>query len=191
MVLFYLGTSRLEGWWSPADALVQPDLLASYQPWLQAVSISLFASLWEESIFRAVPIACAALVGARYGRRGAWIWAAVVIQAVVFAAGHANYPQQPPYARVVELTLPALVWGVVYVRFGLVPTILAHFLYDLSLISSVLFASNAFVDQLVIVAVGAVPLAVVLRARRGGRRVGRGAGVGVQWGVEAARARRP
>lgn len=166
VVLFYLGTSRLDGWWSPADALVQPDLLATYQPWVQAVSISLFASLWEESIFRAVPIACAAIIGARLGRRNLWIWGAVILQAVVFAAGHANYPQQPPYARVVELTFPALAWGAVYVFFGLVPTILAHFLYDLALISSVLFASDAPFDQAVIVAVAAVPLLIVLRARR-------------------------
>ena len=171
VVLFYLGTQRLEGWWSPADALVQPDLLATYLPWLRAVSVALFASFWEESVFRAVPIACAALLGARYGRRGAWIWSAVVLQAVVFAAAHANYPQQPPYARVVELTAPALLWGVVYVHYGLVPTILAHFLYDLSLVSLVLFESRALVDQVVIVAVALAPLGVlfVARARAGTR----------------------
>ena len=168
VVLFYLGTSRLDGWWSPAEALVQPDLLATYMPWLQAVSVSLFASFWEESVFRAVPIACAALIGAKYGRRNLWIWGAVAVQAVVFAAGHANYPQLPAYARVAELSLPALAWGVVYVFFGLVPTILAHFLYDLALISSVLFASEAIIDQGVILLVASVPLAVVLWARRGG-----------------------
>jgi membrane protease YdiL (CAAX protease family) len=165
VVLFYLGTQRLDGWWSPADALVQPDLLATYQPWLEAVATAFFASFWEESVFRAVPIACAALLGQRFGRRGLWIWSAVALQAVVFAAGHANYPQQPPYARVIELTAPALLWGVVYVRYGLVPTIMAHFLYDLSLISIVLFESNAMIDQGVIVLVGLVPLAVVVRAR--------------------------
>ncbi len=165
VIFFYLGTQRLDGWWSPADALVQPDLLATYLPWLQAVSIALFASFWEESVFRAVPIACAALLGARYGRRGLWIGGAVLLQAVVFAAAHANYPQQPPYARVVELTGPALLWGIVYVRYGLVPTILAHFLYDLSLFSVVLFESDAPLDQAVIVAVALVPLAVVATAR--------------------------
>jgi membrane protease YdiL (CAAX protease family) len=171
VVLFYLGTQRLEGWWSPADALVQPDLLATYLPWLQAVSTSLFASFWEESVFRAVPIACAALLGARFGRVGLWVWGAVLLQAVVFAAAHANYPQQPPYARVVELTAPALLWGIVYVRYGLVPTILAHFLYDLSLFSLVLFESDALVDQAVIVGVALAPLAVVLvvRQRAGAR----------------------
>ena len=166
VVLFYLGTQRLEGWWSPADALVQPDLLATYLPWLQAVSVALFASFWEESVFRAVPIACAALLGARFGRANLWVWGAVVLQAVVFAAAHANYPQQPPYARVVELTAPALLWGSVYVRYGLVPTILAHFLYDLSLFSLVLFESDALADQVVIIALALAPLAVVLVARR-------------------------
>ncbi len=87
VVLFYLATSRLEGWWSPAEAVVQPDLLATPQPWLLAVSTSLFAAFWEESAFRAIPIACAALLGARYGRKSLWIWGAVALQAVVFAAG--------------------------------------------------------------------------------------------------------
>ncbi len=172
VVLFYLGTSRLDGWWSPAESLVQPDLLATYQPWLLAVSNSLFAAFWEESLFRAVPIACAALIGARYGRPGAWIWITIAAQAVVFAAAHANYPQQPAYARVIELTLPALVWGVVYLYYGLIPTILAHFTYDLALFSIPLFASDApgiGFDRAVVILVGLLPLGIVLFARRKGR----------------------
>ena len=168
VVLFYLATSRLEGWWSPAEAVVQPDLLATAQPWLVAVSTALFAAFWEESAFRAIPIACAALLGARYGRRSLWIWGAVVLQAVVFAAGHANYPQQPAYARLVELTFPALLWGVVYLYFGLVPTILSHFTYNLSLLSIPLFASSApgiLLDRVVVVAAGLAPLLIVASAR--------------------------
>lgn len=172
IVLFYLGTSRLTGWWTPASPQVQPDLLATYQPWLGAVSVSLFAALWEESVFRAIPIAAAALIGARFGKRSAWIWGAVALQAVVFAAGHANYPQQPPYARVAELTLPAFGWGVIYLYFGLVPTILTHFLYDLALFSSLLFTAEGpgiLMDRGVIILAGLLPLAIVLRARMGGR----------------------
>ncbi len=168
VVLFYLATSRLEGWWSPAEAVVQPDLLATPHPWLLAVSTSLFAAFWEESAFRAIPIACAALLGARYGRKSLWIWGAVALQAVVFAAGHANYPQQPAYARVVELTAPALLWGVTYLHFGLVPTILTHFTYNLSLSSIPLFASSApgvLLDRVAVVAIGLAPLLVVAWAR--------------------------
>ena len=168
VVLFYSATSRLEGWWSPAEAVVQPDLLATPQPWLLAVSTSLFAAFWEESAFRAIPIACAALLGERYGRKNLWIWGAVALQAIVFAAGHANYPQQPAYARLVELTVPALLWGVIYLYFGLVPTILTHFTYNLSLTSLPLFASSApgiLIDRAAVVAVGLAPLLVVARAR--------------------------
>ena len=168
VVLFYLATSRLEGWWSPAEAVIQPDLLATAQPWLVAVSTALFAAFWEESAFRAIPIACAALLGARYGRKGLWIWGAVVLQAVVFAAGHANYPQQPAYARVVELAVPALIWGVIYLYYGLVPTILSHFTYNLSLLSIPLFASSApgiLLDRVVVVAAGLAPLLIVVGAR--------------------------
>ena len=169
VVLFYLATSRLDGWWTPAEAVVQPDLLATAQPWLVAVSNSLFAAFWEESAFRAIPIACAALIGARYGRKNLWIWGAVALQAVVFAAGHANYPQQPAYARLVELTAPALLWGVIYLYFGLVPTILSHFTYNLSLFSLPLFASSApgiFLDRVLVVAAGVAPLLVLAWARR-------------------------
>ena len=168
VVLFYLATSRLDGWWTPAEAVVQPDLLATPQPWIVAVSTSLFAAFWEESAFRAIPIACAALLGARYGRRGLWIWSAVALQAVVFAAGHANYPQQPAHARLVELLAPALLWGVTYVYFGLVPTILAHFSYNLSLISLPLFAAAApgvLWDRAAVVAFALAPLLVVTWAR--------------------------
>ena len=168
VVLFYLATSRLDGWWTPAEAVVQPDLLATPQPWIVAVSTSLFAAFWEESAFRAIPIACAALLGARYGRRSLWIWSAVALQAVVFAAGHANYPQQPAYARLVELLVPALLWGVTYLYFGLVPTILAHFSYNLSLISLPLFAAAApgvLLDRAAVVAFGLAPLLVVTWAR--------------------------
>ncbi|NIP59441.1 MAG: hypothetical protein GWM92_14035, partial [Gemmatimonadetes bacterium] len=62
-------------------------------------------------LFRAVPLAGAALLGERFGRRRLWIGSALVLQAVIFAAAHANYPQQPAYARLVELLIPSLVFG--------------------------------------------------------------------------------
>ncbi len=168
VTLFSLATSRLEGWWSPPSNVIQPDLIATVQPWVLAVATNLFAATWEESVFRAMPLAGAALLGARFGRRGLWVGAALVLQAVVFAAGHANYPQQPAYARVVELLGPALIWGAVYLRFGLVPTIFAHFLYNLYLSSIPLFQMSSpgiWIDRGALLAVASVPLLVVLGAR--------------------------
>ena len=168
VVVFYLAMTRLAGWWSPASSLMEPDLLATYLPWLTAVSTSLFAAFSEESIFRAIPIGAAAILGRRYGKPGLWIWSTIVIQALVFAASHADYPQQPSYARVVEIFPVFLAWGVVVLYFGLVPAILGHFVYNLTLFSLPLFVADTpgiWVDRLMVVAAGILPLILVLVAR--------------------------
>jgi hypothetical protein len=172
VVGFYRVVGAREGWWIPSDALIQPDLLASYLPWLSAVSLALFSGLWEESLFRAVPIAAAALLGRRYGRPGLWIAAALLLQAVIFAAAHADYPQQPAYARLVELTVPALAWGLLYLWLGLLPVVISHATYNLTWMSLPLFVSQApgiWIDRTIVVAAGLLPLAVVLLwvSRRG------------------------
>ena len=86
-VLLYFVASRALGWWTPSDALVQPDVLATYFPWLTAIADSAQAGFWEESLFRAVPIAGAALLGSRFGRRSWWIGGALIVQAFIFGSG--------------------------------------------------------------------------------------------------------
>jgi membrane protease YdiL (CAAX protease family) len=168
VVLFYMTVTRFFGWWSPASSLVEPDMLATYLPWLPAVSTSLFAAFWEESVFRAIPIGVAAILGRRYGKPWVWIWSAVVLQAIVFGASHANYPQQPYYARVVEIVPTYLAWGVICVFFGLIPSIIGHFTYDLALFSIPLFAADTpgiMGDRIIVVGIGLLPLAILLLAR--------------------------
>ena len=58
----------------------------------------------EECVFRAIPLALGALIGARYGRRTLGHRASpFVLQALVFGGAHANYPGFPAYSRLVEL----------------------------------------------------------------------------------------
>ena len=97
----------------------------------------------EECLFRAVPLSLAALIGQRYGHRGAAIAIAVVVQALVFGGGHASYPGFPSYSRLVELFVPAILWALIFLRFGLMPTILLHALFDLALMSMPLFLIDA------------------------------------------------
>jgi hypothetical protein len=168
VVAFYLLASRLPGWWIPSDTLMDPDLLATPFPWLMALSLSMFAAFWEESLFRAVPLAGAMILGRRFGGVKVWIVAALLLQAIVFAAAHANYPQQPAYARLAELFVPALLWGVFYLYFGLLPVILIHFLHNFSFFSLVLFsASDAglWPDRFISLALMMTPLVLVLAAR--------------------------
>jgi hypothetical protein len=168
-VLFYFLASRGLGWWMPSDTLVQPDVLASYQPWFSAIAVSTQAGFWEESMFRAVPLACAALLGQRYGRRAWWIAGAMVLQAVVFGSGHAGYANQPAYARVVELVIPSLMFGGLYLVFGLWPGIVLHFGYDVTMFAIPVFvtaAPGAWADRMMVILLVLVPLWVVVGARR-------------------------
>ncbi|MBI3556806.1 MAG: CPBP family intramembrane metalloprotease, partial [Deltaproteobacteria bacterium] len=121
--IYIVGSQRL-GWWNPSELLFHPDELATYFPWLTSIANSLHAGIWEECLFRAVPLAGAALLGNRFGRRAAWIAGAFILQMLVFGAAHADYPAQPSYARLVELLVPSSLFGGMYLLFGLLPAML-------------------------------------------------------------------
>ncbi len=168
VVAIYFVTTRHFGWWTPSDALFEPNLLATYLPWLSGVAQSLQAGFWEECLFRAVPLAGAALIGQRLGKRNLCIVIAFVLQALVFGAGHANYPSQPGYARLVELIIPSFVFGGIYLTYGLLTSIISHFVFDVVWFSLPLFISTAKgigIDRAMVILLTLTPLWVVLRAR--------------------------
>ena len=161
---FYAIATKLWHWWTPAEALVDPNILASTVPWLSAVAPSLHAGFWEEALFRAVPLAGAALIGDRLGNRKLWIGIGLIVEALVFGGAHANYASWPAYSRPIELIVPSLIWGFVYLRYGLMPSIITHYLFDLSLFSLPLFtstAAGAHIDQIAVILCAIAPLAIV------------------------------
>jgi hypothetical protein len=165
---FYWATNTWLGWWQPSEVLSDPDILGSALPALTPIALSLQAGFMEECAFRAIPLSLAAIIGQRFGHRGAAIAAAVVVQALVFAGAHANYPGFPSYSRLVELFVPSILWALVFLRFGLVPTVILHALFDLVLMSLPLFlvdAPGAGLSRGLAIAAGLVPLGVVLARR--------------------------
>jgi membrane protease YdiL (CAAX protease family) len=133
VTIFYLATRTLFGWWVPSELLDDPNQIASPMPWVSAVAASLNAGVWEEALFRALPLSLLSLwIGERSTRRW-WMAAGVVATALLFGFAHANYESWPPYSRGVELFLEACAWAVLFINFGLLVTVVAHFVYDLVL----------------------------------------------------------
>jgi len=165
---FYFATNRWLGWWQPSAALTDPNILSSAVPALMPIAMSLQAGFMEECLFRAIPLALGALLGAHFGQRRLGIGVAFVLQAVIFGAAHANYPGLPAYSRLVELLLPSLLWALIFLRYGLLPTILLHALFDLVLFSIPLFlldAPGASAQQALVIAAALVPAAIVVLRR--------------------------
>jgi len=167
IVLYFFAQEKL-GWWTPSDSLLNPDMFATYVPSLAAIAQAAQAGFWEESLFRAAPLAAAALIGDKFGKRRTFIVGAMILQALVFASGHAGYANQPAYARVVELIIPSFVFGALYLAFGLLPGIVLHFTYDTVWMSLPLFVSStgrAHLEQVIVALAVLVPLWVVLANR--------------------------
>jgi membrane protease YdiL (CAAX protease family) len=164
IALFYYATNRWLGWWQPSEVLTDPNILGSAVPALSPIALSLQAGFMEECAFRAIPLSLGALIGAHYRHRTLGIVLALILQAIVFGCAHANYPGFPAYSRPVELFGPSIVWGLIFLRFGLVPTVLLHATFDLTLFAIPVFlldAPGALAQQALIVAAGLVPLAIV------------------------------
>ncbi len=164
----YVLATRVFGWWTPSEALLHPDVLATYVPWLSAIANSLQAGFWEECLFRAVPLAGAALIGDRFGKRTLFLVVAFAVQAAIFGAGHAPYPTQPSFARPVELIIPSIGFGLLYVYYGLLPGIVLHFAFDVVWFALPIFLSDApgiWFQKVMVVVMTLVPLWVVFGRR--------------------------
>ncbi len=167
-IVLYFFAQRTLGWWTPSDSLVNPDIFANYLPSLSAVAQAAQAGFWEECLFRAAPLATAALIGDRLGRRREFIAGTMMIQALIFAAGHAGYANQPAYARVVELIIPSFAFGAIYLAFGLLPGIVLHYAYDAVWMSLPLFVASgarAHIEEAIVIVLVLIPFLVVIRGR--------------------------
>lgn len=168
VVLFYGVFMHYWGWWSPSAALTDPNILSTYIPAYGVVATAITAGFWEEALFRAVPIASCALIGKKLGSLNWGIAVGLILQAFIFGAAHANYPQIPSYVRVVELFLPSLAYGAIYILFGLIPGMIAHTLYNTFLHALPLFISEApgmLLQRGLVLFAFALPLLIIILSR--------------------------
>ena len=164
-VLYYLFTSNFLGWWNPAGTLSDPDILAQNLPWFGSIAISLQAGFWEEIICRAVPLAGVYLLVRNLKSKKWWMMLAILAQTIFFGMLHANYPQSPAFARVLEMIVPFFIFGLIYLRFGLLPVIIAHYAIDVFWISLPLWVASSpgiWFNRIMIILLVFVPLWGVL-----------------------------
>ncbi len=161
MIGFAYITETYFGWWSPAGSLSDPNVVASFFPWLGAVTISLQAGFLEEVACRALPIGMMAVLTRNSKHKKFWFIFIFFVQALIFGACHANYPNQPFYARVLELILVSFGFGFMYVQCGLLPGIITHFTYDAILFGLPIFVSNLLWSKIMVVFLIGLPLWVV------------------------------
>ncbi len=111
----YLGVWVEYTWMTP--------LTGSYWPFLGAFILGVSAAFSEEISFR--------LFGISLGRKVLRSTvAAVIASSVIWGYGHSTYPVFPMWFRGLEVTCLGLFLAVVYLRFGLLSVITAHFLFD-------------------------------------------------------------
>lgn len=162
VVSFGYVTKTYFGWWSPAGSLFDPNVIASYFPWFSALSISLQAGFFEEVVCRALPLAMTAVLTKDSKHKKFWFILIFFIQALIFGACHANYPNQPFYARLIELILPSFAFGWMYLTFGLLPGVITHFVYDVVWFAMPIFVSNLFWSKFMVIILAGLPLLVVI-----------------------------
>lgn len=122
LTVFYLFAQRYLGAWMPAEG-PGSEAFNDWLPFLAPLTVGLFAAVTEEITFRLFGISLAK----KYLRSTAL---AVLVPAIIWAFAHSNYPIFPIYVRGIELTIGGVALGLVFLRWGIVPCLVAHFVIN-------------------------------------------------------------
>jgi hypothetical protein len=121
IVLYYILGKKFN-FWCPLG-IESHEVLSNVVPFISAVGLGVSASFEEELACRVVGIA----LGTRLFKN---FWVANLFQAVVWGFAHSSYPQEPSYARGLELTVVGLLQGWIMYRYGIIAVITEHYLLD-------------------------------------------------------------
>jgi membrane protease YdiL (CAAX protease family) len=119
-LLFFFGEQYC-GVWQEQQGIT--SFSTALWPWLAALMLAFRAALTEEVVFRVF------LLNWIANRTGNTILA-VIVSSLVWGFGHAGYQIYPMWFRGVEVSVIGLLLAWVYLRAGLVPVLVAHFLFD-------------------------------------------------------------
>lgn len=172
--LYYWLGSRLLGFWSPVE-LPYRDVMSGAFPPAFPLFVGAGAAIAEETVFRlfAIPAGTLALawlwrrmVGQPPGRRAraALVGVVIVTVALVWGSLHSTYPQLPFYVRAIEVAIVGGLAGVVLLRWGLVATLLTHYVGNTGIVGALFLLSGNTLLQVAALVVIALPLVLLLPA---------------------------
>jgi len=164
LVAFYLIANHF-GAWAPQEVNYE-DSVSTVIPWIGGIAIGLLAATSEEFLFRlfAIPL---------LQKMTKSNVIAVILPAFSWGFLHTAYPNEPPYIRGLEVGLIGIGVGIVFLRWGILATLVWHYTVDASLVGLLLIRSSSpyfRISGLVVGLAVLIPfgIAVYSRLRRGG-----------------------
>lgn len=122
------------GVWSPGDATTNM-VMVSFVPALFAVTVGIVPAILEEAIFR--------LFGIPFLKKYVkYTFLAVVIMGIIFGLAHTTYPIFPVYTRAIEAGFIGIAFGFVFLRYGILTTLIWHFSYNTLLVATGLLMAS-------------------------------------------------
>lgn len=121
IVLYYIAGKQIN-FWCPLG-VESHEVLSNVVPFVSAIALGVSASFEEELACRIIGIG----LGTKLFKH---FWIANLFQAVAWGFAHSSYPQEPAYARGLELTVVGLLQGWVLRRYGIVACVSSHYLVD-------------------------------------------------------------
>jgi hypothetical protein len=133
-IIYYYLLGQPLHFWSPLEVR-NVESLSTVFPFFSAIYIGLSAALSEELTYRVLGMSI-------FARLTKHFWLSNLLQAAAWAFMHSNYPQEPAYARGLELTAVGLLYGFILRKYGLLPCIVSHFVFDAFLSVNPLMSST-------------------------------------------------
>lgn len=121
IVMYYIMGKKLN-FWCPLG-VESHEVLSNVIPFISAVALGVSASFEEELACRIIGLG----LGTKLFKN---FWIANLFQAVAWGFAHSSYPQEPAYARGLELTVVGLFQGWILRRYGIVACVCSHYLVD-------------------------------------------------------------
>ncbi|MFH1360805.1 MAG: CPBP family glutamic-type intramembrane protease [Candidatus Omnitrophota bacterium] len=119
-IAFHFGRQYL-GVWTERAWMTQ--LSSSALPFLAAFIIGVKASFIEEITFRIFAISWIRKISKS-------LLVAVAVSSIIWGFGHSHYPVFPMWFRGIEVTLLGLLLSYVYLTYGIIPVLVAHYSFD-------------------------------------------------------------